>query len=181
MDAFGLNALDGLDTHDTAQVRVLARKVEIAPTVGMTHQVHQRPEQHLVPPEPCLIAQHIAQLRGHVTTERCPYGRGRRHRGGFRLRKARPSAQPGAAIGHADAGDAELGDAQDEARDPFILAARRPVRSILQRSHVVRELLDLLLERHLCNQQVGALLRCEAVFIHGRPDAGGAWPIAACG
>ena len=124
VDPLCLNALDGLDTHDTGQVGVLAREVEIASAVGMTHHVHQRPEQHLVPPQACFIAEHISQLPGQVGIERRPYGRGRRNRGGFRLGQARTAAQPGAAVCHADARDAELGDAVDVTRDPLVLGSR---------------------------------------------------------
>jgi hypothetical protein len=40
-------------------------------------------------------------------------------------------------------------------------AVRRTVRIVLGRPRVVRDLLDLLFQRHLQDQQIGALLGCE--------------------
>jgi len=132
-------------------------------------QVHTGREHDLVPVTPCFIAQKIAQHAVEFRIERGRARRCRRHSRRHGLGEAVTPADPGATVDHAYGWDCQFGNALDVTPYRLESAARRPIRIIPRGPSVVGDLLDLLFERHLGNQQVGALLRAE-VRVHPRQN-----------
>jgi hypothetical protein len=131
-------------------------------------QVHAGREHDLVPVTPGFVAANFTQLTVEFGIERRRARRCGRQLGRHRFGEAVAAADPGVAVDHAYGWDCEFGNALDVTSYALEFTARWPVRIILRRPRIIRDLLDLLFQRHLRNQQVGALLRAEACVHPGQ-------------
>ena len=162
-----LDAADDLRREGAGQVRVLAEELVVASAVRRADQVQDRSPEHLGAPR---RAAPRRAPRPSCVVEAAVEGGRRRDLGGQRgrgrLGEAVAAPDAGAAVGHPEVGDRQLRDALDVAADQGEVAAhavvRVPVVEVLVVDGAVEDLLELLVQRHRVEQELGSLFRWES-------------------
>jgi len=115
-----------------------------------------------MPVEPCFIAKDLAELEAERWVEGGRAGDRRWQCGRFRLVAAVAASHSRAPVDHANGRDPEFRNTLDVSADLRERTTGGPIRSALRWPRVVRNLLNLLFQGHLCDQQVGPLLWRES-------------------
>ena len=165
-DVMGLDRLRDLHPHDPGQVGVLGEVLEVAPGDLGAVQADAGPFEHVLAQGCGLRADQVAVLVGQLGVE--PGGQRDRHGQRRRRRAGRAVAHADAhrPVGDPEARDAQLVDGGHVALDPdlggeavhlLLGGGLRDQGVDVDRLHVAVELLDLLLQGHGGDEQLGPL------------------------